>query len=296
VFRLNVNAVPTAANLALTINEDTFATGLMPPATDADGHAVTYARVTAAAHGSSRVLEDFNGSVAEWRYSYSPGPNFNGTDSFTYSVNDGHGGTTIHTITITVNPVNDAPRSSDRVTSISVEEDVTHEGSLPSSTDVEGDAISYTLDTVPQHGTASIEAGGSFEYAPDADFAGSDSFTYLITDVHGASTLCTVNVTVTPQPDTHVAGPGPDALTGGPGIDTFVFGDDTGQDTVASFQPGVDVIDLSDVTSPDWADFSEVAANLSQVGSDARLDLGDGDSITLLGVNVASLTAAEFNL
>src|SRR5205814_2321319 len=40
---------------------------------------------------------------------YTPFANYNGGDSFTFQVNDGHGGTSNGTATITVNPVNDPP-------------------------------------------------------------------------------------------------------------------------------------------------------------------------------------------
>ena len=46
---------------------------------------------------------------------YRPNANFCGQDSFDYTISDGHGGTDIGTITITVTCVDDAPQPQDDV-------------------------------------------------------------------------------------------------------------------------------------------------------------------------------------
>ncbi len=46
---------------------------------------------------------------ADGTFTYTPNLNFNGTDSFTFKVNDGEEDSNIAAITITVNAVNDAP-------------------------------------------------------------------------------------------------------------------------------------------------------------------------------------------
>ncbi|MBO1532115.1 tandem-95 repeat protein, partial [Psychrobacter sp. F1192] len=88
--------------------EDTVATGQLEAATDADGDELTYALKDNAANGTVTVNAD--GS-----YSYTPNADFNGEDSFTYTIDDGQGGVITQTATITVAAVNDAPVSEDSV-------------------------------------------------------------------------------------------------------------------------------------------------------------------------------------
>ena len=46
---------------------------------------------------------------ADGTVTYTPAANFTGTDTFTYTVRDGNGGSDDGTVTVTVDPVNDAP-------------------------------------------------------------------------------------------------------------------------------------------------------------------------------------------
>ena len=86
--------------------EDTVVTGQIA-ASDVDGDVLTFGLASngSPAHGTVTVNPD--GS-----YSYTPAANFNGTDSFTYTVSDGKGGTTSGTISVNVGAVNDGPTTS----------------------------------------------------------------------------------------------------------------------------------------------------------------------------------------
>ena len=57
----------------------------------------------------------------------------------------------------------------------------------------------------PAHGTAMLNADGTFTYTPAADFNGADSFSYTIGDGNGGTATATVSVTVTPTNDGPVA-------------------------------------------------------------------------------------------
>ncbi|MEM1381969.1 MAG: cadherin-like domain-containing protein, partial [Pseudomonadota bacterium] len=74
---------------------------------------------------------------------YTPNANFNGTDSFSYTVSDGNGGTSQATATVTVNPVNDAPLAVDDAFTIG-ESEVLFDNVLTNDTDPDGDALQIT--------------------------------------------------------------------------------------------------------------------------------------------------------
>lgn len=89
-----------------------------------------------------------------------------------------------------------------------------------------------------------------------------------------------------------IAGPGNDQLTGAAGFDTFIVGD--GADIVTDFEI-VDVLDLNS----SFNDIGEILGSrgaATQVGQDTVIDLGNDDSVTLLGFAVDDLTAANFAL
>jgi hypothetical protein len=98
--------------------------------------------------------------------------------------------------------------------------------------------------------------------------------------------------------DTLYGGTGNDVLNGGAGNDAFVFADGFGQDRIVGFTAGGtdDSINLSALTNPDWTTFADVQAHAAQVGADTLIDFGNGNSVTLVGVTAANLTAADFQL
>jgi hypothetical protein len=80
----------------------------------------------------------------------------------------------------------------------------------------EGETLAVTSVTQGAHGTVTITGGGTgVSYAPAADYFGTDTFTYTISDGHGGTDTATVNVTVTPVNDAPVIGTmavSPDAI------------------------------------------------------------------------------------
>jgi Ca2+-binding RTX toxin-like protein len=91
-------------------------------------------------------------------------------------------------------------------------------------------------------------------------------------------------------------GAGNDRLSGGKdGDDLFVFGDGEGNDTISDFVAGAgseDRIDLAAVTLLN--NFADVQANVSQVGLNAVIDLGGGNALTLIGVDMLTLHQDDF--
>ncbi|MCA1245681.1 Ig-like domain-containing protein, partial [Massilia sp. MS-15] len=191
-----VNDLPVVGNSSITTAEDTARTGTLPAASDVDGDTLTYSKASDPAHGTVSI-------AADGTYTYTPGANYNGADSFTYTVSDGNGGSNTYTVNVTVTPVNDAPGAAP--TTIITAEDTVIAGSLPAASDVDGDAVTYTKAANPAHGSLVIGADGSYTYAPDANYHGNDSFSYRISDGKGGSNIYTVEVNVAPVNDLPIA-------------------------------------------------------------------------------------------
>ncbi|MCH8828952.1 MAG: cadherin-like domain-containing protein [Planctomycetes bacterium] len=96
------------------------------------------------------------------------------------------------------------------------------DGLSDNDTDPDGDPLTAVLVGGPSNGTLSLNADGSFSYSPDADFNGSDSFTYKTNDGTNDGNVATVTITVNAD-----NGDGPDIVdaTGNSGPNTdFYFG------------------------------------------------------------------------
>ncbi|WP_157897860.1 Ig-like domain-containing protein [Mycolicibacterium rutilum] len=195
-----VNDLPVAGGDSYTIGEDTVLTGnVRTNDTDADGDPLTVELLSNPASGTLTLSED--GS-----FTYTPTRDFHGIDSFTYTVSDGKGGTAVGTVSITINPANDAPVADNGT--VTVDEDSSYTGALPVS-DVDSDDVTTSVVVGPAHGELVLHDDGTYTYTPDADFNGTDSFTYRATDGDGAiSTVATISITVDPVNDAPVAGDG----------------------------------------------------------------------------------------
>ena len=187
-----VNDAPVVANKSATTDEDTAVT-ITFSATDVDGDALTYRVVTAPAHGT------LSGTGAS--RTYTPATNYNGSDSFTYTANDGTTDGNTATVTITILAVNDAPIANAQ--SVSLAEDSSLAITLTGS-DVEGGALIYTIVSAPAHGALSGTAP-NLTYRPATNYNGSDSFTFTVNDGSLSSAAATVSITVTPVNDAPVA-------------------------------------------------------------------------------------------
>ncbi len=131
----------------------------------------------------------------------------NGAYIVTVSVTDDDGGVGSDTLTVIVNPVNDPPVAVDDA--YATDEDtplvVAAPGMLGNDSDPDGDTLRLVVVTLPRHGSGSIGSGGSFNYTPDANFNGVDSFTYRANDGLVNSNVATVTITVNPVNDPPVA-------------------------------------------------------------------------------------------
>ncbi|SDD06159.1 Calx-beta domain-containing protein [Pedobacter soli] len=180
------NHSPEVNSPAISTNEDTVVNGTIA-AGDAEGDPLTFAVGTAPVHG--KVVLNADGT-----YTYTPDPNYSGTDSFTVSVSDGKGGTTRVSISVTVNPVNDAPVAT--APAITTPQNTPVNGTI-TATDVDGDPLTFTVSTPPVHGTVVVNSDGTYTYTPSAGYVGSDTFTVTVSDGKGGLTTLTIPVTIT---------------------------------------------------------------------------------------------------
>jgi VCBS repeat-containing protein len=130
-----------------------------------------------------------------------------GTDTFTYTVSDGRDGTDTASVTITINGVNEAPSADEDA--YQTDEDtpltVSTPGLLTNDSDTNSDGIEVTdVDTTGTLGEVTWSANGGFQYDPNGQFeslldgeVATDTFTYTITDDHGATDTATVTMTIT---------------------------------------------------------------------------------------------------
>ena len=165
------NDVPVAQDGSASGNEDTPIGGTLV-ATDLDNPTLTYALGAQAANGT--VVVNTDGT-----YTYTPNPDFNGTDSFTFTASDGTIGSNTATVTLTVAAVNDAPVAQNG--SASGNEDTPITGTLV-ATDVESLTLTYALGAQAANGTVVVNTDGTYTYTPNLNFNGTDSFTFTASD------------------------------------------------------------------------------------------------------------------
>ncbi|WP_158300989.1 retention module-containing protein [Chromobacterium sp. ATCC 53434] len=116
-FFTAANGAPLGNDLSVTTKEDTPVSGTLT-ASDPDGDPLTFVKGSDPAHGV--VVINPNGS-----WTYTPGQDYNGSDKFTVTVNDGRGGTATVTVNVGVTPVNDPAVFGGNDHGVVVEDDIT---------------------------------------------------------------------------------------------------------------------------------------------------------------------------
>ena len=119
-------------------------------------------------------------------FAYTPENNFHGNDTIVFRVTDTSGATSDPlTVSITVNPVNDAPV-------IEADEEITTEMDVDvvpvsyslqlSASDVDEDFMSWSISSAATIGQADVDGTGSVSYIPAANAFGVDSFIVEVSD------------------------------------------------------------------------------------------------------------------
>ncbi|MFV1967566.1 MAG: cadherin-like domain-containing protein, partial [Pirellulaceae bacterium] len=183
-----VNKPPVAMNDTYNVNEDQMLTvtaaGVLDNDTDPDGNSLTSALVSGPANGTLDLSSD--GS-----FTYTPNSNYNGADRFTYNASDGVNTAVVATVSISVDPVNDAPVASGR--NYMTEVDKALSITLV-AVDIDGDGLTYTISN-PLNGTLTGTAP-NLTYTPNGSFTGSDRFTFRVNDGTVDSDTATVAIEV----------------------------------------------------------------------------------------------------
>ena len=196
-FRVTpINHAPVGHPDAYSTDEDTplivAAPGVLANDTDDAGDVLSASLISAPAFGTLSLQSD-------GAFGYAPNPDYFGNDQFVYQVSDNGNPSLSHyaVVTITVNPVNDAPVASNASRTITQRSILM--GYWPAS-DVDDATANLTFEIVdsPAQGTATVAANGQYRYVPRAGALGSDSFTFRARDAGGlVSNLGTIFVTIT---------------------------------------------------------------------------------------------------
>jgi len=190
------NTPPQAVGDMVATDEDTAVTtsNVLANDTDADSDPLSISGADTKSSRGGKVVEKSDGI-----FIYTPPVDFNGTDSFNYTVSDDNGGEDQGTVQITVNAVNDPP--------VAVDDNVTtDEGTVVKTRNVlandtdpdKGDTLSISepVSKSLEGGRVEYNDNGMFTYTPPAGFSGDDSFNYTVIDGSGGEDSGTVNVKV----------------------------------------------------------------------------------------------------
>jgi hypothetical protein len=225
-FPVHVNNVaPVATNDSGTTDENTnlivVPSGVLGNDTDVIGDPLTVTRVNGFATNVGTEITLASGAKltvnANGAYTYKPNGAFESldttestTDSFTYQAFDGDVLSNTATVTITITGVNDAPVAA--ATSASVgHRDAAGVDVTLSATDVDGDAVTFSIVGTPALGSlgtiGAVTCTGAtpnscsavVHYTPNVagDFVGTDSFSYRANDGDAPSNTATATLTLT---------------------------------------------------------------------------------------------------
>jgi hypothetical protein len=241
------------------------------------GRPLTAALVAGPAHGTLTL--NSNGS-----FNYTPNLGYVGSDTFTYTANDGALASAATTVSLSV--TNQAPVAAANSYSTSAGQTLTiaAAGVLANDTDANGDALTAVLVGNPANGSLALNANGSFTYTPNVGFTGTDTFTYKANDKAADSANATVSINVT-------------AVSSAPKVKSVVFNDGSAQrslirsitvtfDTLVTFDANAFSVVRTNGTRP------TLTRTISQVNGETRVVLTFSGN----GTNARSLSDGLWTL
>ncbi|WP_048753330.1 cadherin-like domain-containing protein, partial [Crocosphaera watsonii] len=191
----SINDEPIAVDDIVITDEDTPITiNILDNDNDVDGSLNVDSIIITTQPNNGIVEVNNDGTVT-----YTPNNNYNGEDSFTYTVEDEEGLVSNEaTVNITVNAVNDKPVANNDTVETDEEIAVTI-NILDNDNDIDSNINpeSIVITTQPTNGTLEVNNDGTVTYSPNNNYNGEDSFTYTIEDAEGLmSNEATVNIIV----------------------------------------------------------------------------------------------------
>ena len=203
---VQITVTAAAANLPPVANNDLYSTpqgsvltvaapGVLANDADPEGHVLN---VTVTSQPTNGILA----KNPKGGFSYTPNAGFSGTDSYTYTANDGsldsNEATVRITVTATASNLPPVANGDAYVTPQDTVLTVAGPGLLANDADPEGQALRIsTIETQPANGQLSPSLLGGFTYTPDPGFSGTDSFSYRASDNQLDSNIASVQITVT---------------------------------------------------------------------------------------------------
>eukprot|EP00004_Rigifila_ramosa_P026132 TRINITY_DN7_c0_g2_i3.p1 TRINITY_DN7_c0_g2~~TRINITY_DN7_c0_g2_i3.p1 ORF type:complete len:2024 (+),score=574.39 TRINITY_DN7_c0_g2_i3:20-6091(+) len=189
VNAVNSAPVATGSGSAISLNEDTTASGTLV-ATDLDFDPLTFSVASPPQRGAVAIV----GSA----WTYTPRLNENGADSFSFVAADPSGALSAAAVMLLdIVAVPDAPVAANTTVSVAQGGSVSVSARLlTSDPDSDPNSLTWALETAPTRGTVQV-VGAVFQYTPNSTFAGTDRFTWRVTDETALFRIATVTVTVT---------------------------------------------------------------------------------------------------
>ena len=215
----NQNQAPVAVDdIASVAQDSSVLIPVLSNDSDPDGDPITIESFTQGSHGTV--------ALSGTDLLYTPNADYNGVDSFTYTINDGNGGSDSAFVTI---QVNGRPDAVDDIATVAEDSSVLI-SVLNNDSDPDGDSITIESFTQGTHGTVAL-SGTDLLYTPNADYNGVDSFTYTINDGNGLTDDATVNMNITPVNDAPIANDDSDSTLADMQVRTNLVANDTDKDS-----------------------------------------------------------------
>lgn len=137
--------------------------------------------------------------TANGSWSYTPNPDWHGTDTFDIQANLTGGGSIRRTVTVVVSPPDRDTVDQSEFLDLSLGENFI-DIFVATNDNFEADTVTYAIAAggYPQHGSLSVTNTntGEFKYIPDTGFSGEDSFVYRASPQGGKSEIGVVTIVV----------------------------------------------------------------------------------------------------